>query len=147
MMANGEHTDVKNNLRWHRREGFNFARVLSTAKHLFNLPADRGRQVLPELLKLAADEEMCLSVVALADTKGWSKDQMRRHLAEVYEIQARYSHTVSEGGNEIGPVHETQSDEILSVCREFRSWAVPYCLGSVHGGAFCKDPEYLTKAQ
>jgi len=145
MVANGE--DVRPAMRELRSLGFTLARVLSTAVNLFDLPAAKGRAALPTLLAIGQEEGLGFEIVALADTKAWSKAQMADHLQSIYQLCESFDWGVVEGGNEIGPVHGTQHSDIVSVCKAFASRALPYCPGSVHGGEFCKDPAALTPSE
>lgn len=145
MVANGE--DPRPVMRELVGEGFNLARTLTTAVHLFDLPAAKGLAALPTLLAIGQEEGIGFELVALADTKGWSRQQIADHLQAVYQIAESFDWGVVEGGNEIGPVHGTQSGEVVDVCRSFTSRALPYCPGSVHGGEFCKDPKALTAGE
>ena len=128
--------------------GFNLVRVLATAKHLFDLRDDVGRTHLSRLFDLALAESLYVEIVALADTDGWDRDHLLHQLQYVYDVACAYSNVVVEGGNELGPCHETQSEDAVDVARSF----VPggpalYCPGSVHGGGLCNEQASLTEEQ
>ena len=128
--------------------GFSLVRVLATARHLFDLPATTGRAHLDRLLSLAKSAGLYVEIVALADTDGWSRGELDTQLRSIYAIATGHDNALVEGGNEIGPEHPTQADDIAEACRTFqRSGLALYCPGSVHGGTLCKDRAALTEAQ
>lgn len=145
MVANGD--DARSRLVELRGLGFNLVRVLATATNLFDLPAAKGRAALPTLLTLCQEIGIGTEIVALADTKAWSTQQMQDHLQAVYQLCEAFDWGVVEGGNEIGPVHTTQHADIVRVCKGFASRTLPYCPGSVHGGELCQDPAALTPGE
>ena len=86
--------------------------------------------------------------MALADTAEWPKGQLEAQLFEVYQKACEFPNVLVEGGNEIGPVHETQAEASVDVCRQFTpSGPALYCPGSVHGGGFCDEQDSLTSEQ
>ena len=148
MISNGEEAAAVERMRHLAGMGFNLVRVLATAEHLFTLPADQGRAHLRRLFDLALAEHLYVEVVALADTEDWPKGQLEAQLYEVYQKACDFPNVLVEGGNEIGPVHETQADASVEVCRAFRpSGPALYCPGSVHGGGFCDEQASLTQEQ
>ena len=148
LVATGEEAAAVDRLRALRAMGFTVVRVLATARHLFDLPADLGRVSLRRLFDLALAEGLYVEMVALADTDGWSRAALEEQLAHVYTIAGDYPHVLVEGGNELGPTHETQADLAVEVCRNFTpAGPALYCPGSVHGGGFCQDRSALTDDQ
>jgi hypothetical protein len=148
MVATGEEAAAVERLEALRALGFSVVRVLATARHLFDLPADRGRDALRRLFDLTGAAGLYVEIVALADTDTWTRTELEEQLAYIYTRAGEYPHVLVEGGNELGPTHETQSDAAVDVCRNF----VPggpalYCPGSVHGGGFCQDRSALTDEQ
>ena len=148
MISNGEEAAAVERMRHLSGMGFNSVRVLATAKHLFQLPADQGRASLRRLFELALAENLYVEVVALADTADWPKGQLEAQLYEVYQKACEFPNVLVEGGNEIGPVHPTQAGASVEVCRAFRPGGPAlYCPGSVHGGGFCDEQDSLTQEQ
>lgn len=148
MIANGEESQAIALMQTLRAMGYNLVRVLATAKHLFNLPMDTGRASLRRLFDLAWQHKLYVEIVALADTDDWPKGQLEAQLQECYSKACEYPNVLVEGANEIGPCHETQSDEAVDVCRLFSPHGPAlYCPGSVHGGGFCQEQSALTPEQ
>lgn len=138
--ATGRGAEADAYLRWAAAERLTVVRVLAMAKHLFELPPDRGLAALDVLLKRAARHGVVVEVVALADTAAYEID-LRAHLRRVGEICARHPNAVVEIANE--PYHGTQRPELhdtafLASLRSELPADVPVALGA---GSY---PELLT---
>ena len=148
MMANGEEAAAVGQMQKLSGLGYNLVRVLATAKHLFDLPRDKGLLHLERLFYVALEQGLYVEIVALADTEDWNKSQLEDQLSQVYLRANSHHNVLVEGANEMGPIHETQSDEVVDVCRGFGgTGAALYCPGSVHGGSFCDEQDALTEEQ
>ncbi len=109
MQAAGRGQDVDAYLRWAASERLTVVRVLAMAKHLFELPPERGTESLEALLAAARRHGIIVEVVALADTAAYTFD-LRAHVRRVGEICARNGNAVLEIANE--PYHPTQRAEV-----------------------------------
>jgi hypothetical protein len=109
MMASGRQADVERYLSWAAAQDLTVVRVLVMARHLFELPPERGRAALPRLLELAGARGLYVEVVALADTASYRFDHAA-HLKEVGAICARADNALLEVANE--PFHPTQDERL-----------------------------------
>lgn len=97
---------------WLQRTGFTGVRVLSTARHLFDLPAPAGRSALGSLWPLLATRGLHVELVALADTAGWSRAEADTHVRLIGEACAAQPACVIEIANE--GAHPTQNRSITN---------------------------------
>lgn len=79
------------------------------AKHLFELPPERGRAHLDDLLDRAARHNLHVEIVALADTASFDVEP-EAQIAAIGAIAARHPNAVVELANE--PYHPTQRPEV-----------------------------------
>jgi hypothetical protein len=104
-VAHGREPEAIALLDWARAQKLTVVRVLVMAKHLFELSPDDGVKALPRLLALAAERELVVEVVALADTADIPLD-LEQHVKAVAAIVVAHPNAVLEIANE--PVHPTQ---------------------------------------
>ncbi|MDQ3068110.1 MAG: hypothetical protein M3R55_00085 [Acidobacteriota bacterium] len=104
-IARGNERDAIAFLDWAAASRITVVRVLTLARHLFELEPAAGLQALPRLLELAAARGMHVEIVALADT-GDLKVDVEAHLTAVGAVAARHSNAFVEIANE--PFHPTQ---------------------------------------
>jgi hypothetical protein len=109
MEASGRGADVDAYLRWASSQKLTVVRVLAMAKHLFELPPDRGAAALDGLLDRASRRNLIVEVVALADTAAYTFD-MAAHVRRIAEICLRHPNALLEIANE--PYHPTQRSEL-----------------------------------
>ena len=143
MEATGHGAEADAYLRWAAAERLTVVRVLAMAKHLFDLPPDRGLGALDALLERAARHGLVVEVVALADTAAYPID-LKAHVRRVGEICARHANAVIELANE--PYHGTQRPEVqdtasLATLRAELPADIPVALGA---GSY---PELLTAGE
>ncbi len=105
MEAAGRIQDVDAYLAWASVRGLTVVRVLAMAKHLFELPPDRGVAHLDAFLTRAASHGLYVEVVALADTGSYPIDPAA-HVDRVGRICAQHPNALLEIANE--PYHQTQ---------------------------------------
>ena len=105
MVARGREADAVAYLDWARRNDVTVVRVLTMARHLFELAPADGVAALPRLLTLAADRGVHVELVALADTAEIDLD-IDAHVAAVGRIAAAHPNAFLEIANE--PFHHTQ---------------------------------------
>ena len=105
MEAAGRIADVDAYLAWASSRGLTVVRVLAMAKHLFELPPDRGVAHLDAFLTRAASHGLYVEVVALADTGAYPIDPAA-HVDRVGRICAQHPNALLEIANE--PYHQTQ---------------------------------------
>jgi hypothetical protein len=135
-IAHGSEAQAMAYLDWAHAQKVTLVRVLTMAKHLFELDPVAGLKALPRLLTLAADRGLVVEVVALADTADIPLD-LAEHVKAVAAIAAAHPNAVVEIANE--PWHPTQ-DPRLHDAAFVRSLAemvppeVPVALGSLEGG-------------
>ena len=104
-VAHGREGEAVAYLDWARSRGITVVRVLTMAKHLFELTPADGLAALPRLLELAADRGVHVEVVALADTAEYDVD-LDAHVSAVGKIAAAHPNAFVEIANE--PFHGTQ---------------------------------------
>ena len=138
MIARGRTAEADAFLDWCSAAELTVVRVLTMAKHLFELGPVEGRAALPRLLEMAAKRGLYVEVVALADTGGIALD-LDHHGREVGAIAARHANAIVEIANE--PVHHTQAPRIrdpaeLERLARLIPDAVPVALGAPDGDEF-----------
>lgn len=106
MVARGREAEAETYLDWARDHGVTVVRVLTTARHLFELAPADGVAALPRLLTLAAERGVHVEVVALADTLEFEPAALDAHVAAVGKIAAAHANALVEIANE--PFHHTQ---------------------------------------
>lgn len=106
MIARGRTKDVEAYLDWCAKQELTVVRVLTMAKHLFELDPAEGRAALPRLLEMAHGRGLYVEIVGLADTAEIPLD-IDRHIREIGVIAAKHPNAVVEIANE--PVHGTQT--------------------------------------
>lgn len=104
-VAHGREGEAAAYLDWARDHGVTVVRVLTMAKHLFELTPADGLAALPRLLSLAAERGLHVEVVALADTAEYDVD-LDAHVSAVGKIAAAHPNAFLEIANE--PYHGTQ---------------------------------------
>jgi hypothetical protein len=130
--AAGRSADVDAYLKWAASQQLTVVRVLAMAKHLFELPPERGVGALDSFLLRAARHSLHVEVVALADTGSYSMD-LKAHVRRVGDIAARHGNAFVEIANE--PYHGTQRPEVhneafLHTLRSEVPSQVPVALGA-----------------
>jgi hypothetical protein len=105
MEAAGRTNDVEAYLTWTASEHLNVVRVLAMAKHLFELPPEKGLAHLDALLTRAATHGLFVEVVALADTASYPIDPAA-YVERVARICHKHPNALLEIANE--PYHATQ---------------------------------------
>lgn len=146
MEAGGRAHDVDAYLRWAAAERLTVVRVLVMAKHLFELPPDKGAAALDALLSRAERHGVYVEVVALADTASYTLD-LAAFIRRVGEICARHSNALLEIANE--PYHPTQRAEVhdpqyLAKLRAEVPAAVPVALGAGDYPQVLAAADYVT---
>ena len=145
LVATGQQEVAGAYLAWAAAEGITVVRVLTMAKHLFELSPADGLRVLDRTLELAATYGVYVEVVLLADSASYFDEQGRRlasaamiedYVQAVGVILAANSNSLCEGGNE--PRHPTQLDlvgnpEYLQSLLALIPPEVPCALGAAHG--------------
>ncbi len=106
MAANGREVDAAAYLDWAAQNGVSVVRVLTMARHLFELAPADGLRGLPRLLELAGHRGIHVEVVALADTREFETAALEAHVAAVGRIAAAHPNALVEIANE--PFHPTQ---------------------------------------
>jgi hypothetical protein len=109
MMARGREREAVAYLDWAASEQLTVVRVLTMAKHLFELRPEDGRNALPRLLDLARERGLAVEVVALADTKEYAFD-LEGHVRHVGRISLEKGNAFVEIANE--PGHPTQNPRL-----------------------------------
>ena len=123
-------------LDWARAQKLTVVRVLTMAKHLFQLNPGDGLRALPRLLTLTSERGLIVEVVALADTADLQPD-VNQHVKAVAAIAAAHPNAVVEIANE--PWHPTQEPRLhdpafVSALADLVPGQVPVALGSIEGG-------------
>lgn len=108
-LAASDGVAVDRYLDWAAGEQLTVLRVLSMAKHLFDLPPQAGRRHLDDLLARAATRGLYVEVVALADTADLDVP-LEAQVRAIGEIAARHPNAIVELANE--PHHATQRREV-----------------------------------
>jgi hypothetical protein len=146
MEAGGRGPEADAYLAWAAARRMTVVRVLAMAKHLFELPPERGAAALDALLARAARHGLHVEVVALADTASYEMD-MRAHVRRVGEICARHPNALLEIANE--PYHPTQRPEVhdpayLARLRTEIPPGVPVALGAGDYPSVLTGADYVT---
>ena len=104
-LAAGKAADVDRYLAWAAAQKLTVVRVLAMAKHMFELPPERGRAHLDDLFARAARHGLHVEIVALADSDAFP-DSIETQVRGVAEAAARHPNAILELANE--PWHPTQ---------------------------------------
>ncbi len=104
-VAHGREAEAVAYLDWAKGRGLTVLRVLTMARHLFELTPADGLAALPRLLILAGERGLHVEVVALADT-GSQEVDIEAHVASAGKIAAAHPNALLEIANE--PFHHTQ---------------------------------------
>jgi hypothetical protein len=134
-IAHGKEGEAIAYLDWARARKVTVVRVLTMAKHLFQLSPADGLSALPKLLTRAAERGLFVEVVALADTADMSFD-LAQHVKATAAIAAAHPNAVLEIANE--PWHPTQDPRLhdpafVKALAELVPAQVPVALGSIEG--------------
>ncbi len=146
MVAHGRRDEAAAFLDWAASRQLSVVRVLTMARHLFQLAPQDGVRALPDLLEMAAARGLHVEIVALADTAGLTTD-IEAHVKAVGAIAARHPNALLEIANE--PSHATQARTIHDA-EELRRLAslvpapVPVSLGSAEENEAFAAGEYAT---
>lgn len=108
-IASGREADAAAYLDWTAANDVTVVRVLAMAQHLFKLTPADGLRALPRLLELAAQRNIHVEIVALADTAGLNLD-LDAHVEAVGKIAAAHPNAFLEIANE--PFHPTQDPRL-----------------------------------
>ncbi len=132
MESAGRTAEADAYLTWAAGQQFTVVRVLTMAKHLFELAPERGVAALDSFLARASRHGMVVEVVALADTASFTID-LKAHVRRVGEVVSRHPNAVVEIANE--PYHgthrpEVHRDEFLQQLRKEIPANVPVALGA-----------------
>jgi hypothetical protein len=135
-IAHGSEAQAIAYLDWARAQKVTVVRVLTMAKHLFQLDPAEGLRALPKLLTLAVERGLFVEVVALADTAGTPLD-LAHHVKAVAAIAAAHPNAVVEIANE--PWHATQDPRLhdpafVRSLADLVTAEVPVALGALEGG-------------
>lgn len=134
-VAQGREAEAIAYIDWARAQRVTVLRVLTMAKHLFQLSPADGVKALPRLLALAAERELAIEIVALADTDNTPLD-LAQHVKAVAAIAAAHPNAVVEIANE--PWHPTQDPRLhdpafVKALADLVPAQVPVALGSIEG--------------
>jgi hypothetical protein len=135
-IAHGRETDAAAYLDWARSQKLTVVRVLLMAKHLFALGHDEGMTALPRLLQLAAERQLYVEAVVLADTAELSVD-FEAAVKAAGAIAASHPNAIIEIANE--PWHPTQSSFLhdaanVAALAKLVPGEVPVALGAIERG-------------
>ncbi|HEU4926061.1 MAG TPA: hypothetical protein VFT24_03375 [Vicinamibacterales bacterium] len=135
-IARGREGEAIAYLDWAGAQKVTVVRVLTMAKHLFELNPGDGLRALPRLLALASERRLIVEVVALADTAALQPD-LSQHVKAVATIAAAHPNAVVEIANE--PWHPTQDPRLhdpafVRALADLVPGQVPVALGSIEGG-------------
>jgi len=109
MESAGRSADVDAYLSWAAAQHLTVVRVLTMAKHLFELPPERGLAALDAFLSKASRHGLYVEVVALADTASFEMD-VRSHVRRLGAVAAKHPNAIVEIANE--PYHSTQREQV-----------------------------------
>lgn len=108
LIADGKDQEARAFLQWAHQERFTVVRVLAMNPNgWFDLAAADGRRALPALLRLAADYQLHVQVVALANTTARSGDELRDQVRGIGQLCASADNCLLEIANE--PYHSSQA--------------------------------------
>jgi hypothetical protein len=146
LVSAGRERDADAYLAWAQSQKLTIVRVLTMAKHLFELPPDRGRAAMARLLTMAAARGLAIEIVALADTGSYQFD-IDAHVRELGQICARAGLCTIEIANE--PIHATQDRRVhepkfLAALRRLVPAEVPCSLGLGTAGDAPGPGDYVT---
>jgi hypothetical protein len=138
LIARGRASDAEAYLDWCANQGLTVVRVLTMAKHLFELDPADGRAALPRLLEMAHGRGLYVEIVGLADTVEIPLD-IDAHIREIGVIAAKHENALVEIANE--PVHRTQLARIhdpseVQRLAQLVPDAVPVALGAADDERF-----------
>src|SRR3990167_6869816 len=127
--------DVVRFLNWAQANDRNVVRVFTTAANLFDLSPDTGLSLLPRLCGLAAARGVYIEAVAVVDSAVRAYDT-EMHLDRVRGLVETTPNLLVEGGNELMPLHKTQSDAGRNRVWYYSSvGGGVYAQGSTHNGS------------
>lgn len=134
-IAHGRQPEALAYLDWAGKQGLTVVRVLTMARHLFQLNPDEGLTALPKLLDLAASHGLHVEIVAFADTADIKPD-FAAHMKAVAAVAARHPNAFVEVANE--PWHPTQDPRLHDPAFAHQLAVlvpapVPVALGSIEG--------------
>ena len=135
-IAHGREGEAIAYLDWARARKVTVVRVLTMAKHLFQLSPGRWSEALPRLLTLAAERGLFVEIVALADTADTSLD-LAQQVKAIAAMAAAHPNAIVEIANE--PWHPTQDPRLhdpafVKALADLVPAQVPVALGSIEGG-------------
>jgi hypothetical protein len=135
-IAHGGEAEAIAYLDWAGARKVTIIRVLTMAKHLFQLSPVDGLSALPKLLALAAERGLFVEIVALADTADTPLD-LAQHVKAIATIAAAHPNALVEIANE--PWHPTQDPRLhdpafVKALADLVPAQVPVALGSIEGG-------------
>lgn len=145
-LSRGGEKEVIAYLDWVAAQKLTVVRVLTMARHLFELQPDEGIKVLPRLLELAAARGLRVEIVALADTVEIKVD-FERHTKAVGAVAAAHANAIVEIANE--PSHPTQDKRLhdpafVQRLSELVPAHVPVALGSLEANDAYSSGRYVT---
>ncbi len=116
------------------------------AKHLFELPPEKGRAHLDDLLKRAAGHNLYVEIVALADTAEYPVP-LEEQVRAVGEIAVRHPNAIVEIANE--PYHPTQRAEVqqpgtLTKLMALIPDPIPVAVGAWHDAEASAGGDFIT---
>lgn len=104
---------------------------------MFVLDPAVGHAFLPDLLKLGKDAGIAFEIVSLANTLNYPDFNFERQIQTIGQICAAAGNAFNELGNELLPIHDTQSPRLvpqyLIELAKLVPSTVPVSLGSTHG--------------
>ena len=109
MEAAGRSADVDAYLSWAADQKLTVVRVLAMAKHLFELPPERGLAALDAFLSRASRHGLHVEIVALADTASFEID-LPSHVRRIGAVAVTHPNAFVEVANE--PYHSTQREAL-----------------------------------
>jgi hypothetical protein len=146
-VASGREPDAVSFLDWAAAQDLTVVRVLVMARHLFELPPERGLAALPRVLELAAARGLYVEVVALADTAAYPGLDVGGFVRRVGIVCEAHPNALLEIANE--PHHPTQISAIhrpedLLRLRELAPSRVPVAIGAGDTLAQSAAGDYVT---
>jgi hypothetical protein len=134
LIADGKDGDSRAFLQWARDERFTVVRVLAMNPNgWFDLQAADGRRALPALLRLAAEHQLYVQIVALANTVGRPRNELIEQVRAIGGLCASADNCILEIANE--PYHSSQAKlQDASLMHDFQS-RVPGTVATAWGAA------------